>query len=353
MESVVIRKGRPKGIEGGKKGRKGKRQNPPFRYSLLLFLFCVLCAFSRPKSGLALEIIAHRGAQAERPENTLASEKRAQAEGADWFEADIISTKDHCLILSHDLFLELTTDIKACFPGRGRGDGHFYALDFSLAELRTLTLKPRVEADGARAFPGRKIGVSGARITTLGELLTLNSGAGGFYLEPKAPRWHRENGVDTSKLLLAELRRSGLPAKRVWLECFDPDELKRLRFELRSPYRQTQLIGQQTEKFDPNGQHFDFDTLRTPAGLRAVKRYADAIGPRLNYVVAGLGGLSPLVSQAHAVGLQVHPYVFQTDRFPFAPPLTEGWLRTFARAGVEALFTDQPGQVRALLRVKR
>ncbi len=317
-----------------------------------LVLWCV-AACLRPT--VALEIIAHRGAQSERPENTLAAEARAQAEGADWLEADVIATKDRRLILSHDLFLEPTTDIAARFPARHRRDGHFYALDFTLAELQTLTPRARVEPElgGARAFPARKVDVTGARITTLAELLALRSGGGGFYLEPKAPRWHRESGVDTTKLLLAELHRSRLPASRVWLECFDPAELKRLRFELHAPYRQTQLIGLSSDTFDPQGQHFDFDAMRTPAGLRAVKRYADAIGPRLNYVVSGLGGLSPLVAQAHAAHLQVHPYTFQTDRFPFAPPLTAVWVRAFERAGVEALFTDQPGQVRALLRANK
>lgn len=310
------------------------------RNFLVVFAALWLC-----ENSFALEIIAHRGASAYAPENTLASEKLAQKMGADWLEADIVATKDHQLILSHDLWLEETTDIAARFPTRKRRDGHFYALDFSLAELKTLTLKPRIEANGKRAFPNRKINGTGARITTLAELLTLKSGTAGFYLEPKAPRWHRRGGVDISKALLAQLRASHIPARRAWLECFDPDELKRLRKELHSSYRQTQLIGGNDEIFDPDGQRFDFDAMRTPSGLNQIKRYADAIGPRINFVISGLGA-SNFVAQAHATGLAVHPYVFQTDRFLFAPPLTRNWIRTFERARVEAIFTDQPDVVR-------
>lgn len=297
----------------------------------------------------ALQIIAHRGAQAQKPENTLAAEQLAQKMGADWLEADLISTRDHQIILSHDLFLEPTTDIAARFPKRARKDGHFYALDFSLAELRTLTMRPRVEENGRRAFPNRQIGVAGAHITTLAKLLSLRNGKSGFYLEIKAPHWHRKNGVDVSKLALAQLAATKIAPSRIWLECFDPGELKRLRVELHSPFRQTQLIGQNSESFDPDGQKFDFDAMRTPLGLRAVKSYADAIGPRINFVIQGLGGISPLVTQAHQAALQVHPYVFQTDSFPFGPPLTANWIRAFERAHVEALFTDQPDVVRSLL----
>lgn len=324
--------------------KHNRRQQLRGKIQRLTDFLCVFCALLWPKTAFALEIIAHRGASAYAPENTFASEKLAQKMGADWLEADLVSTEDHQLILSHDLWLDETTDIAARFPTRKRRDGHFYALDFSLAELRTLSMRPRIEASGKRTFPDRKINLTGARITTLAELLTLKNGAAGFYLELKAPRWHRRNGVDISKSLLEQLRQAKIPARRVWLECFDSGELKRLRGELRSPFRQTQLIGQQNEVFDPNGQRFDFDAMRTPSGLNQIKRYADAIGPRIDFVINGLG-VSNFVAQAHVAGLAVHPYVFQTDRFPFAFPLTQNWIRTFQRARVESLFTDQPDVV--------
>lgn len=314
------------------------------RILLVFSAFLWLCGESK-----ALEIIAHRGASASKPENTLASEQLAQKMGADWLEADLVSTKDHQLILSHDVWLESTTNVAQVFPGRSRSDKHFYALDFSLAELRKLQMRPRANLDGKRAFPNRKIDVSGARITTLAELLGLKNGASGFYLEPKSPRWHRQNGVDVSKLLLAGLKASKIAPSKIWIECFDPDELKRLRFELHSPFRQTQLIAG-SDVFEPDKQKFDFDAMRTPEGLRLVKRYADAIGPRLDFVISGLNGVSPLVANAHAAGLGVHPFVLQTDRFPFAPPLTENWIRAFERARIEAIFTDQPDHVRALVK---
>lgn len=321
--------------------RKGAKKS-----GMLLVLFFASLRLCENLS--ALEIIAHRGAQAKKPENTLVAERLAQKMGADWLEADIVATKDHQLILSHDLWLEKTTNIAQIFPSRRRADTHFYALDFSLAQLRTLTMRPRVADKGAQLeHPQRIIDISGARITTLSELLSLKNGSGGFYLEPKSPRWHRKNGVDVSKMMLAILAQSKIPKGRVWLECFDPGELKRLRFQLRSPFRQTQLIGENKETFDPDGEEFDFDAMRTPKGLQVVKGYADAIGPRINFVIAPF---SSLVARAHGIGLQVHPYVLETDRVGFNGFLTKKWVRTFESQNIEAIFTDQPDVVRALLK---
>jgi len=55
------------------------------------------------------QVIAHRGASAERPENTLASTRRAIETGATAIEADVRTTKDGQLILSHDATLDRMT----------------------------------------------------------------------------------------------------------------------------------------------------------------------------------------------------------------------------------------------------
>ncbi|RYX81231.1 glycerophosphodiester phosphodiesterase [bacterium] len=283
----------------------------------------------------ALDVIAHRGAQAHRPENTFASEQLAQKMGADWMECDLVATKDHRLILSHDTVLEHTTNIAEAFPERKRADGHYYAIDFTLAELKTLKMRARVNDAGTRAFPDRPVDATGAYITTLEEFLTLQDGPGGFYIELKSPAWHQKSGVDTSKIALDILAKSHVPVKRVWLQCFEAKELKRLRNELKSPYLQTQLVGANAK------------AMLAPEGLKAIKQYADAIGPRLDSVIS-FTGVTPVVADAHAAGLQVHPYTLQTDVAPFMPPLTGRLIRAFEDAKVEAVFTDQADEILAL-----
>lgn len=55
-------------------------------------------------------VIGHRGAAASAPENTLASFRRAAAEGARWVEFDVQLTSDGVPVVFHDASLERTTD---------------------------------------------------------------------------------------------------------------------------------------------------------------------------------------------------------------------------------------------------
>ncbi|KAE8720478.1 Glycerophosphodiester phosphodiesterase GDPD5 [Hibiscus syriacus] len=55
--------------------------------------------------------IAHRGSNGEIPEASAAAYMRAIAEGADFIEADILSSKDGVLMCFHDVTLDETTDV--------------------------------------------------------------------------------------------------------------------------------------------------------------------------------------------------------------------------------------------------
>src|SRR5258708_11793081 len=55
-------------------------------------------------------IIAHRGASAIAPENTLAAFRAAAVSGATWVEFDVSLTKDGRPVVFHDDLLDRTTD---------------------------------------------------------------------------------------------------------------------------------------------------------------------------------------------------------------------------------------------------
>jgi glycerophosphoryl diester phosphodiesterase len=61
-----------------------------------------------------VEIIAHRGAAGDRPENTMASIHKALDDGADWIEIDVQETADNQVIVVHDSdFMKLSlVDLK-------------------------------------------------------------------------------------------------------------------------------------------------------------------------------------------------------------------------------------------------
>ena len=81
-------------------------------------------------------IIAHRGARAHAPENTLAAARLAHAEQAVMWELDTGLTRDGHLIVIHDDSLERTTDVARRPEFANRKPWKIE--DFTLAEIRSL-----------------------------------------------------------------------------------------------------------------------------------------------------------------------------------------------------------------------
>lgn len=298
-------------------------------------------------------IIAHRGACGYLPEHTLAAKALAFAMGADFLEQDIVATADDNLVVLHDIHLDRVTDVAERFPGRHRGDGRFYVRDFNLAELRTLNVHERRKADGSAVFPDRfptqlgRFGISTFReeIEMIRGLMKSSGRKAGLYPEIKAPAWHREEGVDLSLLVLQELERQGYQDRRdpVYLQCFDAQELQRIRGEIGSDLKLVQLL---TEGSSRAGG--DVADWKSPGKLRQIAAYAQGIGPSLEdlYELADIDGhavSTGLVTAAQASGLLVHPYTFRADALPPAFSSFVEMVDYFVRTlGIDGLFTDFP-----------
>ena len=78
--------------------------------------------------------IAHRGARAFAPENTLAAFRKAKIFACQMFEMDVRMSKDGMLMVHHDEQLTRCTDVKSKFPGRNT----YYVRDFTYDELNIL-----------------------------------------------------------------------------------------------------------------------------------------------------------------------------------------------------------------------
>ncbi|WP_405220528.1 glycerophosphodiester phosphodiesterase [Lentisalinibacter sediminis] len=305
-------------------------------------------------------VIAHRGASGYLPEHTLEAKALAYGLGADYLEQDLVASKDDALLVLHDIHLDRVTDVAERFPDRARADGRWYARDLTLAEIRTLRVTERLDREGRQAnyplrFPARS---GNFRINTLAEEIALvrglNASTGrrvGIYPEIKRPAWHRAEGVDLSALLLAALAEAGVTSRSdaVYIQCFDADELRRLRDEFVTDFRLVQLIGEN----DWGESDTDYDALKTPEGLTALAATADAIGPWVGqlYTLDGRGRPRPgrLAADAHAAGLAVHPYTFRADDLAAGFRDLEEMLRWFvAEPGVDGVFTDFPDRAAAV-----
>jgi len=307
-------------------------------------------------------IIAHRGASGHLPEHTLAGKALAYAMGADYLEQDVVATRDDELVVLHDIHLDRVTDVARCFPARARADGRFYARDFDLAEIETLRVHERTNPDGSPVYAGRfQSAGEDFRVHTLERELELVADlcdkAGrpvGIYPEIKHPAWHREEGVDISPLMLDVLARFGYTdhGDPVYLQCFDEQELRRIRHDLGSKLKLVQLIGED----DWSTELTNFAAMRTQRGMKKLAQTVDAVGPWLNRLYRhrrkdGKNSPSGLVERAHNVGLAVHPYTFRRDDLPPGFTSFDELIRFSTRdLLVDGLFTDFPGAVSQLFR---
>lgn len=306
-------------------------------------------------------IIAHRGACGYLPEHTLPAKALAYAMGADFLEQDVVATRDDQLVVLHDIYLDRVTNVAERFPGRAREDGRYYVRDFDLAEIRTLDVTERLDDDGLPVYPNRFPPHNGRfGVHTLAEELEFvtglnraTGGAAGVYPEIKRPAWHREQGIDLGAAMLEVLAAYGYdgPDDPVFVQCFDADEVVRLRDELGCRMRLVQLIGDNSW-----GEAVtDYDLLCSEAGLAELARTADAIGPWVNKLYApGARGNPPrssgLTERAQNAGLLVHPYTFRADDLAPGFDSFGDMVRYFcAGLGVDGLFTDFPDRVRKFL----
>lgn len=310
------------------------------RHALMVLATLATAAHAAPL------VIAHRGASGYLPEHTLEAKALAHAQAADFIEQDVVLTKDDVPVVLHDIHLDGVCDVADRFPDRRRSDGRFYVLDFTLDELRTLRVCERRDPQtGRQVYPGRfPAGTGIFRIATLAEELEFLAGLDrstgrrtGVYPEIKQPAWHRREGHDISPLVLDVLRTHGFAAKAdpCFLQCFDADEVQRLRGELDWQGRLVLLVGEAPDDAA--------DPLLADGVLANLAATVDGIGPPLSRVVGPDGRPTGLVAAAHRAGLVVHAYTFRRDKLPAFAPDTDTALRMlFVDAGIDGLFSDFP-----------
>jgi len=316
-------------------------------------------------------VIAHRGASGYLPEHSLPAKAMAFAQGVDYLEQDLVMTKDDHLIVLHDHYLDRVTDVADKFPDRKRSDGRYYAIDFTLDEVKSLRFTEEFKlVDGQRqqVWPNRfPMFKSEFNIHTLEEEIEfiqgLNHTTGkdiGIYPEIKAPWFHRHEGKDISKKTLEVLKKYGYVNKddNIYLQCFDPNETKRIHDELMPAMgmnlKLVQLIAQTDwqETFEKQADgtlvNYSYDWMFKPGAMKEIAKYADGIGPQYPMLVAdgsvkGKIKLTPMVKEAHENGLQVHPYTLRADLIPdYANDMTDLLDIVYTQAGSDGVFSDFP-----------
>ncbi|ANH91000.1 MULTISPECIES: glycerophosphodiester phosphodiesterase family protein [unclassified Streptomyces] len=252
-------------------------------------------------------VVAHRGADAYAPENTLASIDKAAALGFRWVENDVQRTKDGELVVLHDDSLRRTTNVEEVFPGRSP----WQVKDFTAAEIA------RLDA-GSWFSPA----YAGTRVPTLAQYMRrVEHNHEKLLLEVKNPELYPGIERQTLKLLGDEgwLDRRHL-ADRLIVQSFSADSVRAVHGL--APGVTTALLGR------PD-----------PADLPRYAGFADLVNPSYGTLSADY------VSRVHAVagphGRPMRVFAWTVDDAARA--------RTVAGYGVDGIITDKPDVVREAL----
>ena len=316
--------------------------------SILVFLLgLLLFSCKQPLNKLKMNtkiVIAHRGASGYLPEHTMEAKAMAFEMNADYIEQDLVLSKDDVPIVIHDIYLDDVTDVAIKFPERKRKDNRFYVIDFTFNELQTLKVTERFNPKtGEQVYPNRfPKGKGNFKLHSLSEEIEfiqgLNKSTGkniGIYPEIKDPEFHKKEGKNLTEIVLKILDKYGYKTKKdnCILQCFDAYELERIRKELKSELFLVQLI------------EFPEEVKQ----LTHFATYANGIGPWYKQIldkkVNGKFTFSTLVTDAHKLGLKVHPYTFRADALDEFSSFEEMMQTLFIDANIDGAFTDFPDLV--------
>lgn len=316
--------------------------------SILLFLFgLLLLSCSSAKIEFTMKeklVIAHRGASGYLPEHIIESKAMAHAMNADFIEQDLVLSKDDVPIVIHDIYLDDVTDVATKFSTKKRKDGRYYVIDFTFKELQTLKVIERFNpVSKEQVYPSRFPKFNGNfKLHSLQEEIELIQGLNkstgkniGIYPEIKEPAFHQKEGKNLTEIVLKILSDYGYISKKdnCILQCFDAKELERIRKELKSKLFLVQLI----------------ETTEETKQLNHFATYADGIGPSYKLILGksknGKWEFTSLVSDAHKLGLKVHPYTFRADALGEFSSFKEMMQTLLIDANADGAFTDFPDLV--------
>lgn len=234
--------------------------------------------------------VAHRGATAYTPENTIAAFDLAVDMKADYIEIDVQRSKDGELVLIHDTTVDRTTD------GTGKVG------DLTLEQLRSLD---------AGSWKGDQF--AGEPIPTFEEILDHYHGKIGILIELKAPELYP--GIEEQVAAALIERNLHKPQnEKIIIQSFNFESIKKM----------DQLLPKV-----PIGILTSNRADTTLEALQEFSTYADWFNPSYGIVT------KELVNQVHSLGMQIGSWTVRSQEA--ADFLFE--------MGVDAIISDYPDYV--------
>lgn len=277
-------------------------------------------------------VIAHRGASAYRPENTLEAFELGINQGADGIEFDLVTSKDEQLVIRHENTLSGTTNVKAVAAFNsvkrdglvhGQSVTDWFVEDFTLPELKQLKAIERL----AELRPGSAKYDHQFDIPTFSELLAQSFIAEKLLVVELKSGTHLQHLTKTIGALTAEAIHSARVNPQYVIESFDLEVLLDAKEQLAGVEAQYLYALEETSL-----KHVD---------LYYLSENFDGLTISLQMLFA-----EDWVKSCHEVGLQVWAY---TARAEEAETSIDEYYQRIIETGVDAIFADHPDLLRRVL----
>ncbi|MBZ5752897.1 glycerophosphodiester phosphodiesterase [Metabacillus rhizolycopersici] len=212
--------------------------------------------------------VAHRGASAYAPENTISAFDKAVEMKADYIEIDVQRSKDGKLVIIHDTTVNRTTD----------GTGKVGELTFD--QLRSLD---------AGSWKGEQF--AGEQIPTFDEVLERYHGKIGILVELKAPELYP--GIEESVAEKLRERHLDKPQnEKIIIQSFNHESMKKMN----------DLVPKV-----PIGVLTSSRAHTTEQALQEFSSYADYFNPNYGIVT------EELVNQVHSLGMKIGSWTVRSQ----------------------------------------
>lgn len=304
------------------------------------------------------QIISHRGASGYVPEHSLNAYQLAIDLGTDYIEPDLCLSKDGVFVDIHDVTLDDVTDVAqhtefqdryTTYVVDGSNVTGYFVQDFTVAELKTLRLKQRLNTR-TTLYDGLLIMPTLSEIISLISTNYLNSNKTiGMYIELKHPAYYNSLGLTSlpvEDLLVQQLSAAGYQTSNVSkdlrmvnpvvVQCFEADSLKKLKTICDLPLV---LLVQ----------------IWDPSMLVEIATYANGIGPEKSYFAdLPLNRALAQLTQAHELSLVVHPWTFRQEpkyvstKFKNDPEIEAAYF--YCCLKIDAVFSEFPDRMRETIR---
>lgn len=320
-------------------------------------------------------VIGHRGAPGYRPEHTRSSYDLALELGVDAVEPDVVFSRDGVAVVRHENEIGSTTDVASRpeFADRRTTktvDGEeltgWFTEDFTWEELAGLRCRERIPLlrKGSASFDDTQPPLRLRDVLDLVRAAALDQGREiGVVVEIKHATYFERLGFDVAGLVAGELHAAGWGegALPLVIESFEQSVLGGVRAHgIRASYVYLlEASGRPADLVAALGKRAPtYASQLTPAGLDALAGEVDGISLDKRIILAPdrLGratGPAPVVSDAHARGLQVFTWTCRPENAFLVPEFRGGggraafgdygseW-RIIADAGVDGVFVDHP-----------